>query len=73
MSDEIFVYLISMPSKVHECVTPNPDGSYSVFINESLSPDARKKAYKHAIKHISGNDFEKFDTNQVELDAHSNS
>lgn len=65
------VFLMQLPGKVNEAVTPNEDGSYTVFIDETLSPEYRKKAFIHAMKHIKSNDFEKYDVQSIEAEAHS--
>lgn len=62
--------MMNMPGSVRECVTPNSDGSYTIFINDTLSPEARIKAYRHAMGHIEGNDFEKADADEIERTAH---
>ncbi len=64
------VFLMSLPGKVSEAVTPNEDGSYTIFIEETLSPLYKKKAFMHAIKHIYGNDFEKYNINEIEYRVH---
>ena len=53
------VYYVDFPTKVHEMVTLNEDGSYSIFINGRLSHAAQLKAYKHALNHIRNDDFYK--------------
>ncbi len=66
------VQLINFPdSKTRETVTPNIDGSYTIFIETSLSKKGQQEAFIHAMKHILGNDFEKIDINKIETDAHS--
>lgn len=52
-------------------VTPNIDGSYTIFIETSLSKKGQQEAFIHAMKHILGNDFEKIDIDKIETDAHS--
>lgn len=56
--------------KVNEAVTENEDGSYTIFVNNRLCDSKRIKAVQHAIKHISGNDFEKPDVQEIEDEAH---
>ena len=56
--------------RVNEAVTPNEDGSYTIFINDNLGPEARIRAYMHALRHIQNHDFEKSDVSAIELDAH---
>lgn len=54
--DDIYVHIVPLPVK--ECVTQNPDGSYSVFISDSISDEEQRKMYAHALRHIMNNDFE---------------
>ena len=69
MTPVVNVFLIDM--KVNEAVTENADGSYSIFINARLNNDGQMKAYKHAMKHIESHDFEKYDVQKIEFDAHA--
>ena len=66
------VQFISFPNaKTKEAVTENTDGSYTIFIESSLSKEAQQEAFKHAMKHILGNDFEKDDVGRIENQAHN--
>ncbi len=38
-------------------VTPNDDGSFSVYINSNLSVESQKKALDHELEHIRRGDF----------------
>lgn len=62
------VQLINFPDS--ETVTTNNDGSYTIFIETSLTKEAQQKAFIHAMKHILDNDFEKIDIDKIETDAH---
>lgn len=53
------INVVVMNITVDEAVTRNEDGSYTIFINDSLSQEYKQKAYIHAIKHICNCDFEK--------------
>ena len=55
---------------VKETVTENEDGSYTIFIDSSLSPEAQDKAFKHAMIHIFSHDFEKSNVGNIEMIAH---
>lgn len=69
--NQINVVVIDFPNtKVREAVTPNPDGSYTVFLNAKITCEAQRAAYKHALRHIEGNDFEKDDVERIECEAH---
>lgn len=57
--------------KIKEMVSPNEDGSYTIFIEASLSREEQQKAFLHAMMHISNKDFEKKGSaNLIELIAH---
>ena len=45
--------------KVKELVVPNPDDSYTIFIESTLSREEQQKAFLHAMAHIYNRDFEK--------------
>ncbi len=66
------VQLINFPNtRTKEAVTENNDGSYTIFIEISLSREAQQEAFKHAMKHILGKDFERMDVNKIEVNTHS--
>lgn len=59
-------------TKVKEAVTLNDDGSYTIFIEASLSREEQKKECYHALSHIYNDDFFKVGANvdELELIAH---
>lgn len=66
------IQLIQFPNyKVRETVVKNEDDSYTIFIESSLSREAQKNAFIHAMRHILGNDFTKEDIDKIEFEAHS--
>lgn len=65
------VQLISFPTvKVHEAVTPNEDGSVTIFIDKNMTFEAQKERFLHAMKHLIGNDFGKDNIQEIETKAH---
>lgn len=62
---DTFVYIVPLPPGVNEMVTPCLDG-FTIYINETLSPEQRDKAYHHALDHIRKNDFQKSDVQEIE-------
>lgn len=68
--DDVFVYLVDLPAKIDEAVTPCLDG-YTIYINSNLDNDSRLKAYAHAMFHIMNNDFEKINVQAIEAEAHN--
>jgi hypothetical protein len=67
---DIFVHMINMPDGFKGHVNPNPDGSYSVFINAKLDYETQCKVYSHEISHIENDDFNKIDVDRIEYSAH---
>lgn len=66
--NDIHVYLVDMP--VDEFVCPCGAFEYTVYINARLDDKSRLRAYKHALAHIEGNDFEHTDIQLIETVAH---
>lgn len=56
---------------ISEQVVKNSDDSYSIFLNSRLTHEKQLEAYKHAIEHIENCDYEKYDVDKIEFDAHS--
>lgn len=71
MTKDVNVILIDMPTGKNEVVTPNEDGSYTLFINSRLSYDGQLEAYKHGMNHIEHDDFDKYDADKIEYNAHN--
>lgn len=69
-SEDIFIQLANFPTTTKEAITPNEDGSYTIFINARLSNEEQLKSYKHALKHIQNGDFDKTDVQKIEYSAH---
>lgn len=67
---DVYVYAVPLPGRVRETVTCNEDGSYTVFVKESLSPQEQAKAVAHARMHIEACDFEKLNVQEVEQYTH---
>lgn len=55
--DDVYVYRVPMPGKIHEMVTPCEDG-YTVYINDALDDASARAAYQHAVRHIRHHDFD---------------
>lgn len=72
MTIDYQIQLMTFPNKkVTESVIENEDGSYTIFIESSLTYERQQKAFQHAMKHIIGNDFTKENANKIEYDTHS--
>lgn len=53
----INVQLIHLGRGVREMVFENEDGGHTVFIDDQLAPEAQRKAFLHAMRHIEEDDF----------------
>ena len=67
--DDIFVYCVDLPDGINEMVTPCFEG-YTVYIDIKLDILRRRKAFRHALKHIIRRDFEKGRVSAIEREAH---
>lgn len=54
------------PTKIGACITPNEDGTYTIFINSRLSKYQQAKALRHELDHMFNDDFDKLDINDIE-------
>ena len=68
---DINVILLDNACGVPGSVWSNEDGSYTIFIDSSLCYERQQEVFKHEVRHILRDDFEKFDVDKIELDAHS--
>ena len=57
MFDDYKVYLIKLPATVRGAVRIDNDGFASIYINEQLSPQAKKAAFLHEIRHLQNDDM----------------
>lgn len=58
-------------SKVKGCVRENSDGSYTIFLNSQIGYHEMQKTIKHELSHIMNDDFQKYDINNIENNAHN--
>ncbi len=69
-NEDIYVYLMDLPTSVRGRLVCNEDGSFTIILNSRISYDAQLEAYHHELRHIQGNDFQKEDVQQIEASAH---
>lgn len=71
MTQDVNVVVIDFKDiRGNEMVSVNEDGSYTILINARLSHTGQLEAYKHAMKHIQEEDFQKSDVQTIEYTAH---
>ena len=54
---DYFVRIVDLPCPVGGMVTPNDDGTFSVYINAKNSREKQIKSYAHEVDHIENDDF----------------
>lgn len=64
------VVLLDDANGVPGSVWKNSDDSYTIFIDTKLNDIEQRKVFLHEMKHIQENDFEKYDVQEIETDAH---
>ena len=70
MTIDYQIKLISFPTgKVREAVVSNEDGTFTIFIDESLSQEQQYQRFLHAYEHLTGNDFEKENDDEIKQDT----
>lgn len=56
-NQDYFVRVIPLPCNLCGMVTPNDDGSFSVYINADIDDQRKKEALDHELEHIENDDF----------------
>lgn len=54
---DYYIYLMDFPPKVHSFVTPNSDGTYSLYLDAKKSRLEQLQDYEHELAHIENEDF----------------
>ena len=54
---DYFVRYMKMPKGIYACVTPNDDGTFSVYLDPRRSHDQQLADYRHEVRHIANDDF----------------
>ena len=57
MFDDYRVYLVKLPATVRGAVRIDNDGFASIYINDQLSPQAKKAAFLHEMRHLQNDDM----------------
>ena len=72
MINDVHVYRVPLPDRCKEAVIPDAeDDGYTVYISDQLSDQKAEQSYKHALRHITGSDFDLHESVQdIEYNAH---
>ena len=54
---EYIVRMVNLPGSINGAVRLSDDGFANIYINDQLSPMARRRAFDHERRHIENNDF----------------
>lgn len=69
--DNVFQSLMDLPYGMHAMTCyVGEDDCYRVYLNAHDSHEQNKKSFEHEIRHIVGDDFSKYDVNEIEKDNH---
>ena len=63
---DFFVRIVDMPHGIHGCVTPNDDGTFSVYLNAHDNSVRNRQACDHERKHIESDHFCEDDVRDAE-------
>ncbi len=64
------VVLIDLDPMVGEGIYQNSDDSYTIFLNSRWTDEEQKRCLLHAFDHVRHHDFEKYDVQEIEAEAH---
>lgn len=67
--EDVYIHYAQIPGGVKEAVCRCP-GGYSIIIDPRQSSAGIRRSYEHAMRHIKNGDFEKFDVQRIECEAH---
>ena len=70
--ENVKTVLADFPEGIKGCCRKEGEASYEIFINENLSKEEQKEVYEHELYHIKNGDFDMFDVQEIELNAHKN-
>lgn len=54
---EYTVRMVKLPGDIHGAVRLSEDGFANIYINDQLSPEARRLAFEHEARHVDLDDF----------------
>lgn len=57
-NDHYFVRIVPFPvDSIGGMVTPNDDGTFTIYLNANLNRERQMKAFRHELAHIANGDF----------------
>lgn len=66
---DIYTYCMPMPARIKSFVRENPDGSYTIVLNDIYSYEDRLKRYAHEVAHIMHGDLNESDQSADEIES----
>ena len=67
--EDVFVRQIELPRTVKGFVTPNDDGTYSVYLNSLCDEETQRRTLEHELRHLDRNHFEREGESVAALEA----
>lgn len=65
---DVFVYFVKFPEGIKEAVVPCAEG-HTIYIDERLDDDMRRRVYQHALEHIRRGDHAGGDVQVIEREV----
>lgn len=54
---DYFVYYDVFPMAIRGLVTPNDDGTFSIYLNRRYPSSVLRKTFRHEVDHVQNDDF----------------
>jgi len=58
---DYIVRMVNFPGDVNAAIRVDCDDFGNIYINDSLSPEAKKKAFEHECRHLERDDLSSYD------------
>lgn len=55
--NRVFFHRVPLPMTIKGVTIPDPDGDYTVIINDQLCPETQEEIVSHELAHIRGEHF----------------
>ena len=68
-TEDYFVRVMDLPHGVKGVVTPNSDGTFSIFLNARYDDATQRRTLEHELRHIASDHFSRADEALKTLEA----
>lgn len=67
---EYIIMFKDLPTTIKALTVNNEDDTYTIIVNSKLNYEQQHKSFEHELLHINSCDFNKFDVDKIECNAH---